>query len=52
MYYFWFGEVGMAAVLAGVFAVPLGCWFAGRAEISLAVISAAVLFLPLFRVPA
>ena len=47
-HYFWFGEVGMAAVLAGVFAVPLGCWFAGRAEISLAFISAAVLFLPLF----
>ena len=52
MYYFWFGEVGMAAVLAGVFAVPPGCWFAGRAEISLAFISAAVIFLPLFRVPA
>ena len=51
-HYFWFGEVGMAAVLAGAFAVPLGCWFAGRAEISLAFISAAILFLPLFRVPA
>jgi predicted MFS family arabinose efflux permease len=38
----------MAAVLAGVFAVPLGCYFAGRAEISLAFISAAILFLPLF----
>ena len=47
-HYFWFGEVGMAAVLAGVFVVPLGCWFAGRAEISLAFISAAILFLPLF----
>ena len=47
-HYFWFGEVGMAAVLAGVFAVPLGCYFAGRAEISLAFISAAILFLPLF----
>jgi len=47
-HYFWFGEVGMAAVLAGAFAVPLGCWFAGRAEISLAFISAAILFLPLF----
>jgi len=47
-HYFWFGEVGMAAVLAGVFTVPLGCWFAGRAEISLAFISAAILFLPLF----
>ena len=47
-HYFWFGEVGTAAVLAGVFAVPLGCYFAGRAEISLAFISAAVMFLPLF----
>ena len=47
-HYFWFGEVGMAAVLAGVFAVPLGCYFAGRTEISLAFISAAILFLPLF----
>ena len=47
-HYFWFGEVGMAAVLAGVFAVPVGIFLAGRAEISLAFISAAVLFLPLF----
>ena len=47
-HYFWFGEVGMAAMLAGVFAVPLGIFLAGRAEISLAFISAAVLFLPLF----
>jgi len=47
-HYFWFGEVGMAALLAGVFAVPLGIFLAGRAEISLAFISAAVLFLPLF----
>ncbi|GAB6286933.1 MAG: hypothetical protein STSR0009_31360 [Methanoregula sp.] len=47
-HYFWFGEVGMAAVLAGAFAVPAGCWFAGRAEISLAFISAAILFLPMF----
>ena len=38
----------MAAVLAGVFTVPLGCWFAGRADISLAFICAAILFLPLF----
>jgi uncharacterized Tic20 family protein len=38
----------MAAVLAGVFAVPVGIFLAGRAEISLAFISAAVLFLPLF----
>jgi len=47
-HYFWFGEVGMAAMLAGVFAVPAGIWFAGQTEISLAFIGAAVLFLPLF----
>jgi hypothetical protein len=47
-HYFWFGEVGMAAVLAGIFAVPTGCWLAGRAEITLAFIGAAVIFLPLF----
>ncbi|MFA4849953.1 MAG: hypothetical protein WC626_09530 [Methanoregula sp.] len=27
-HYFWFGEVGMAAVLAGVFAVPVGIFLA------------------------
>ncbi len=47
-HYFWFGEVGMAAILAGIFAVPLGIWLLGRAEITLAFIGAAVLFLPLF----
>ena len=47
-HYFWFGEVGMAAMLAGVFAVPLGIFLAGRGEITLAFIGAAVLFLPLF----
>jgi len=47
-HYFWFGEVGMAAMLAGVFAVPVGIFLAGRAEITLAFIGAAVLFLPLF----
>jgi len=47
-HYFWFGEVGMAAILAGVFAVPLGIFMAGRTEITLAFIGAAVLFLPLF----
>jgi hypothetical protein len=47
-HYFWFGEVGMAAVLAGMFAVPLGIFMAGRTEITLAFIGAAVLFLPLF----
>ena len=38
----------MAAVLAGVFAVPLGIWFAGRTEISLVFICTAILFIPLF----
>jgi hypothetical protein len=47
-HYFWFGEVGMAAMLAGVFVVPVGMYLAGRAEITLAVIGGAVLFLPLF----
>ena len=47
-HYFWFGEVGMAAILAGIFAVPLGCFLLGRAEFTLAFIGAAVLFLPLF----
>ena len=47
-HYFWFGEVGMAALLAGLFSVPLGIFLAGRAEITLAFIGAAVLFLPLF----
>ena len=47
-HYFWFGEVGIAAMLAGVFAVPVGIFLADRAEITLAFIGAAVLFLPLF----
>jgi len=47
-HYFWFGEVGMAGILAGSIAVPAGIFLAGRAEISLAFIAAAVLFLPLF----
>ena len=47
-HYFWFGEVGMAGILAGSIAVPAGIWFAGRTEITLAFIGAAVLFLPLF----
>ena len=38
----------MAAVLAGVFVVPIGFFLAERTEITLAFISAAVLFLPLF----
>ena len=47
-HYFWFGEVGMAAMLAGVFAVPVGIFLAGWAEITLAFTGAVVLFLPLF----
>lgn len=47
-HYFWFGEVAMAAVLAGMFAVPAGIYLAARADASLAFIGAAVLFLPLF----
>jgi len=46
----WFGlgEVCMAGLLAGIIAIPSGCWFAGRTEPPLAVIGAAVIFLPLF----
>ena len=47
-HYFWFGEIGMAVVLAGVFAIPTGFFLAGKTEISLAFIGAAMLFLPLF----
>ena len=47
-HYFWFGEVGMAAMLAGIFAVPAGIYLSSREEITLAFIGAAVLFLPLF----
>jgi len=47
-HYFWFGEVEMACILAGSIAVPAGIFLAGRAEITLAFISAAILFLPLF----
>jgi hypothetical protein len=47
-HYFWFGEVGMAGILAGSIAIPAGIWFAGQTEILLAFIGAAVLFLPLF----
>jgi F0F1-type ATP synthase assembly protein I len=49
-YRIWFGlgEVCMAGLLAGIIAIPVGCWFAGRTELSLAIIGAAVIFLPLF----
>ena len=38
----------VSTILAGVFAVPLGIFMAGRTEITLAFIGAAILFLPLF----
>ena len=38
----------MASILAGSISIPAGILLAGRAEISLAFIAAAVLFLPLF----
>ena len=47
-HYFWFGEVGMAALLAGTFAIPAGIFLTGRTEITLAFTGAAILFLPLF----
>ena len=47
-HYFWFGEVEMAAILAGTFAAPVGVFLAGRTDMSLAFIGSAVLFLPLF----
>ncbi|MFA4848455.1 MAG: hypothetical protein WC626_01885 [Methanoregula sp.] len=47
-HYFWFGDVGMAAVMALVFSVPLGLFLAQRTDITLAFIAAALLFLPLF----
>lgn len=47
-HYFWFGEVGLAALLAGTIAVPAGIWFAARTDPMLAFIGAAILFLPLF----
>ena len=46
----WFsvGEVTMASILAGTIAVPAGFWFATITALPLAVIGAAVLYLPLF----
>ena len=51
-HYFWLGEVGMAAILVGTFAVPAGIFLTGRTGIALAFILAMVVFMPLFRVPA
>ncbi len=45
---FWFGEVAMAAVLAGAVAVPVGSMLAAKAGPAPAFTATAVLFLPLF----
>lgn len=42
----------IAAIQDGVFAVPLGIFMAGRTQISLAFIGAAILFRSTLRVPA
>ena len=47
-HYFWLGEVGMAAILAGTFAVPAGIYLTGRTGIALAFILAMIVFMPLF----
>jgi len=47
-HYFWLGEVGMASLLAGTFAVPAGIYLAGRTGIALAFILAMIVFMPLF----
>jgi disulfide bond formation protein DsbB len=43
---FWFGELEMAAMLAGTFVAPVGIFLAGRTDLSLTFIGAAALFLP------
>ena len=47
-HYFWFGEVAMAASLAGTVAVPIGFFLAEKADPTLAITGAALLFLVLF----
>jgi len=47
-HYFWLGEVGMASILAGTFAVPAGIYLTGRTGIALAFILAIIVFMPLF----
>jgi hypothetical protein len=47
-HYFWFGEVALASVMAGIFAVPTGIFLAGRTDLALSVIGAAAIFLPIF----
>jgi hypothetical protein len=46
--WFWLGEVVMAGLMAATIAVPAGMLFLERAASPLAVIGAAVIFLPLF----
>lgn len=47
-HYFWFGEVAMAAILAGIIAFPLGFRLAELADPAVAFTDAALLFLLLF----
>jgi hypothetical protein len=47
-HYFWFGDVAMAAVLAGAVAAPVGWLLADKAGPALAFTATTVLFLPLF----
>ena len=47
-HYFWLGEVVMAAVLAGMFAIPAGIYLTGRTGIALVFILAIIVFMPLF----
>ena len=47
-HYFWFGEVGMASILAGIIAFPLGMYLAGKADATLAFTGASLIFLVLF----
>ena len=47
-HYFWLDEVGMAAILVGVFTFPAGIYLAGRTGIALAFILAMIVFMPLF----
>jgi hypothetical protein len=47
-HFFWFSEVGIAGILAGIVVVTAGIWFAGQTAITLAFIVDAILFLQLF----
>lgn len=47
-HYFWFGEVVSAAALAGLLAIPLGVYLAGKTALPLAITGSALIFLTLF----